>query len=178
MTYPRLPLLTRGEYAPLKETLAQTIDDVMNDHFQNFTLDFRHIDVNTPPFFVQGFKFTQNTLQLEVSRRAGSLPAAQLRVNDLFMDASGWAIPSKTVEGFPNYIRKVDSNLVSNYFAADLLIDASIAIGQIDPNTWLEFGPENLSTQISLSKTLWHSKTSASRLCIPGQNLGSTAEAP
>lgn len=178
MTIARLPLLHRGEYAPLKETLANTFGEVMQDRSINFSLEFHVASDNAYLYFVQGFKLDEKTLQLEVSRGADYIEPAQVAANDLFMKATGWNIPEKEVEGYPNYFRKIDTSRESYYFAADLLIDASVAIGHVDPSAWLEFGPEVLCNQIAASKTLWHEVNDSDLLCIPGQNLGYTVEAP
>ena len=176
MTLARLPLLHRGEYAPLKETLAQTFEEVMHDRSINFSLEFHVASENANLFFVQGFKLDEKILQLEVSRGADYIDSAQLAANDLFMSATGWTISAKGVEGFPNYIRKIDTSLESYYFAADLLIDASVAIGHVDPSAWLEFGPEVLSNQIGASRALWHNDSDKDLFCLPGQNQGSCQE--
>lgn len=177
MPIARLPLLHRGEYAPLKEALAKTFQEVMEDRSVNFSLEF-HVTSNNPQlFFVQGFKRDKNILQLEVSRGEAFIAPAQVAANDLFMKATGWTIPTAGVEGFPNYFRKVDTRLQSYYSAADLLIDASVAIGHVEPSAWLEFAPEVLSNQIASSKTFWHFTEDTKLLCIPGHNIGSTIEA-
>lgn len=178
MSIARLPLLHRGEYAPLKEALAKTFQEVMEDRSVNFSLEFHVASENAYLYFVQGFKLDKNTLQLEVRRGADYIEPAQVEANDLFMKASGWTIPTEGVEGYPNYFRKIDTSLVDYYAAADLLIDASIAIGRIDPGAWLEFGPEVLCNQIASSKTFWHYTEDTDLLCIPGHNIGSTIEAP
>lgn len=178
MTLARLPLLHRGEYAPLKETLANAFEEVMEDRSINFSLEFHVASENAYLYFVQGFKLDEKSLQLEVSRGADYIEPAQVAANDLFMKATGWTIPVEGVEGFPNYFRKIDTSRESYYFAADLLIDASVVIGHVDPSAWLEFGPEVLCNQIASSKTLWHYVNDSDLLCIPGQNLGYTVEAP
>ena len=94
------------------------------------------------------------------------------------MKASGWTIPTEGVEGYPNYFRKIDTTLDGYYAASDLLINASIAVGHIEPSAWLEFGPEVLSKQIASSRTFWHNESDQELLCLPGQNLGECSEAP
>jgi hypothetical protein len=178
MPIARLPLLHRGEYAPLKEALSQTFQEVMQERSVNFSLEFHVASENAYLFFIQGFKLDKNTLQLEASRGEAFNAPAQVAANDLFMKATGWTIPTEGVEGFPNYFRKVDTRFQSYYSSADLLIDASVAIGHVDPSAWLEFGPEDLSNQIASSKTFWHFIEDTELLCIPGHNIGSTIEAP
>lgn len=178
MPIARLPLLHRGEYAPLKEALGQTFQEVMQDRSINFSLEFHVASENAYFFFVQGFKLDKNILQLEVSRGTDYIAPAQVDANDLYMKATGWTIPTEEVEGYPNYYRKIDTSLVDYYAAADLLISASIAVGHVDPSAWLEFGPEVLSNQIASSKTFWHYTEDTDLLCIPGHNIGSTIEAP
>ena len=177
MSIARLPLLHRGEYAPLKEALAKTFQEVMEDRSVNFSLEFHVTSKNPQLFFVQGFKRDKNILQLEVSRGEAFIAPAQVAANDLFMKATGWTFPTEGVEGYPNYFRKIDTSLIDYYGAADLLINASIAIGRIEPSAWLEFGPEVLSNQIASSKTFWHFTEDTDLLCIPGHNIGSTIEA-
>ena len=176
MTIARIPLLSRGEYAPLKDALVASCQEVIQERSPNFSLEFHNESANPNIYFVQGFKLNDSTVQLEVYRGVTSLTPAQLEANDLYMRATGWAIPSASTEGHPNYIREVPLLGIDLYAAADHLIEASIAIGHITPASWLEFGPEVLSNQIAGSRALWHNDSDEDLLCLPGQNLGSCRE--
>lgn len=177
MVTSRIPLLSRGDYAPLKESLVASFVEVVNGRSPNFGVEFHSETANAQLYFVQGFKLNESTLQLEVSRGESFLPPTQLAANDLYMKATGWTIPSSSREGYPNYIREVPALSSEFYEAADLLIDASIAIGHISPASWFEFGPEVLSNQIVESRTFWHNESDEDLLCLPGQNLGTCREA-
>lgn len=177
MTKALIPLLSRGEYAPLRDSLVASCQEVIEGRLSNFSLTFRNKLGRPNSLFVQGFKLNDSTLQLEVNRGEDIHAPAQLGVNDLYMRATGWTIPLASVAGYPNYIRKVALLGVDLYATANRLIDSSIAIGYISPASWLEFGPKILSKQIAASRTLWHHELDEDLLCLPGQNLATCREA-
>lgn len=171
-----LPLLHRGEYAPLEEALVASMNEVILKRSVNFSVGFYVEKPPVSPFFVQGFTPNGETIQLEVARQASYLPSPQLEANDLFMKAAGWSFPDVKEAENPNYVRRIKIGSTNLSFEAAKLIDASIAIGHLTPNTWMTFEPDSLKDQIIASKTFWHNSKNSDLVCLPGHNIGQTKE--
>lgn len=171
-----LPLLHRGEYAPLNEALVACMNEVILERSVNFSVGFYVENPPVSPFFVQGFTPDEETLQLEVARQALYLPTSQLEVNDLFMKAAGWSFPDAKETKNPNYVKRINIGSANLSLEAQNLIDATIAIGLITPAVWMTFEPDSLKAQIAASKTFWHHSRKPDLVCLPGQNIGQTKE--
>lgn len=177
MTIAYLPSDRLGTYRPLTEALSGLLSMIVKGERENFTLDFliggRHPQILS----IQACKYKE-TLQLEVARRTDSLQATQVEINDIFMKAAGWSIPTPTIEGYPNYIRS-HKQTKNNYIdTAELFIDSAIALGEVGVSTWFTFDDDVANTFIDTSSIFWHSKTESSWLCIPGHNRGACLESP